>query len=357
MHATRASLILERVRPLLILLAACGAPAAAPATPARTGTPATAPIDEPQRALVDPIAVLAPVADQPVSWVTPGPVSFELGGAGIESPGGTRPIEVSIIDRQGGTVRAAVRLEHARFSLWMDRARLFGVLARDVKITPVGAKPTSDKVVVLRAGARVTRLARKGKLVQIRYVGGLEVEGWVEADALGEARRGGARGGRRPSGHRPAMMMPGSVIRTEPRWGTGQLAVVNTSHFLDTVREMNDGWIEVAYADAEVSVRGFTSKRQPPGRVHRPKDPDAPPPVITPNAKVPSGSCLYSKRDGDQIGYIVGDRDVQLDELGAGWWTLAIDTPWGPLPFAARGPSASALTPCAPPGSVPAPAP
>jgi len=95
-------------------------------------------------------------------------------------------------------------------------------------------------------------------------------------------------------------------------------------------------------------VRGYSSKRQPPGQLHRPKDPDAPPPMITPNAKVVGGTCLYSKREGEAIGYLVGDRDVQLDPTTSGWWTLSIDTPRGPLGFATKGSSAQAMTACAP---------
>ncbi|MBA2542623.1 MAG: hypothetical protein H0V17_23470, partial [Deltaproteobacteria bacterium] len=249
-------------------------------------------------------------------------------------------------------------LPHARFSLWSDRARLFGVLKRDLKIaTSPTANPTSQMFVMLRAGARVKRLARnpKTKQTQIRFVGGLEVEGWISDDDLADAGPGGARQGRMASGRKSAMMIPGAVIRSEPKWGSNKLAVVASAYLLDTVQELADGWIEVTYTDGDVSVHGYASKRQPPGAVHRPKDPDAPPPVITPNAKVASGTCLYSKRNGDRVGYIVEERDVQLDDLGSGWWTLAVDTPWGPIPFAAKGPDASALTPCAPAGSVPVP--
>lgn len=351
------------MRGLLVFLVACGGAATQPATVPTVDPKVTPPSghDEPHRPTIDPLAVLAPVDDQPMSWLSPGPISLELGGAGIESPGGSRPIEVALVDHQGSQVRAVARLPHARFSLWSDRGRLFGVIKRDLKIsTGPGANPTSQMFVMLRAGARVKRLARnpKTKQTQVRFVGGLEVEGWIADDNLADSGPGGGRGSRMHSGKRQAMMIPGSVIRTEPRWGTNTLAVVNTAYMLDTVKEMNDGWIEVTYADGDVSVRGYTSKRQPPGAVHRQKDPDVPPPVITPNAKVAAGTCLYSKRNGDRIGYIVGDNtDVQLDALGNGWWTLAVDTPWGPIPFAAKGPSASALTPCAPAGSLPSPTP
>jgi hypothetical protein len=345
------------VRGLIVFLVACGG--AAPPTAVPTADPeVTAPSghDDSHRAAIDPLAVLAPVENQPMSWLSPGPISLELGGAGVESPGGSRPIEVALVDHHGTQVRAVVRLPHARFSLWSDRGRLFGVLKHDLKLANVpGANPMSEMFVMLRAGARVKRLARNGKTkqTQIRFVGALEVEGWIADDNLSDAGPGGTRAGRMHSGRRPAMMFPGSIIRTEPRWGTNTLAVVNTAHMLDTIQEMNDGWIEVTYADGDVQVHGYTSKRQPPGAVHRQKDPDVPPPVITPNAKVPSGTCLYSKRNGDRIGYIVGEIDVQLDDLGSGWWTLAVDTPWGPIPFAAKGPK-DALTPCAPAGSVPA---
>lgn len=343
------------MRSFVLLLAACGGAAPTATSPATPDPEVIGPrsIEEPH-APIDPIAVLAPVEDQPMSWVSPGPVQLELGGAGIESPGGSKPIEFAIVDRSSNFVRGVVRLPHARFSLWSDRARLFGVLTRDHRITVRSGRP-SEMFVMLRAGARVKRLARKNKQTQIRYVGALEVETWVPDELLGDQGSGEKRSGKMPSGRRAATLLPGSIIRNEPQWGQNQLAVALNAFALDTVQELADGWVEVMYNDGDVSLHGFTSKRLPPGQVHRPKDPDAPPLVTTPNAKVASGTCLYAKRDGDKIGYVVGDRDVQLDDAGNGWWTLSLDTPWGPIGFAAKGPSASALTPCAPAGSVPAP--
>jgi len=344
---------------VVLAISGCGGmPASATSTPTTptSAAPAVARAPDADKVPIDPIAVLAPVDDQPVSWLAPGAIQLELGGSGIESPGGDRPIEVAIVDRQGSLVRAVVRLDHARFSLWSDRSRLFGVIQRDQRVrTFAGAMPMDKMSVELRPGARVRRLAHKGKETQIRFVGALEVEGWVPDDVLGDAGQGGRRAGRMPSGGRPLMLMPGSIIRSKPEWGNNELAMMATGYLVDTVQEQADGWIEVAYTDGDVSLHGYASRRQPPGRVHRPHDPDAPPPLITANAKVASGTCLYSKRDGDPIGYIVGDRDVQLDDAGTGWWTLAVDTPWGPIPFAARGPTQATLTPCAPAGSVPPP--
>jgi hypothetical protein len=78
--------------------------------------------------------------------------------------------------------------------------------------------------------------------------------------------------------------------------------------------------------------------------------------VSTPSAKAASGTCLYARARGEPIGYIVGDRDVQLDDAGGGWWTLTLDTPWGPLELAARRSAPRELVACAPAGSVPPPA-
>ncbi len=356
MHAGRASLILDVVRSLVLVLAACGGAAQPPIAPppAPEVSRATPVNEDAPHAPIDPLAVLASVEDEQISWLTPGPVQLELGGGRIESPGGSKPIEVAIVDRSSNFVRAVVRLPHARFSLWSDRAKLYAVLQRAHRIA--GLPGRSDGMFVeLRAGARVKRLARRNKQTQIRYLGAIEVETWVADEVLGEQGSGERRMGKIPTGNRPAMLFGGSIIRAEPVWGNNQLAVAVNGYQIDAIRETADGWMEVGYADGDVVVRGYASKRQPPGAVHRSKDPDAPPPVIAPNTKVASGTCLYAKREGEAIGYIVGDRDVQLDDAGTGWWTLAVDTPWGPISFAARGPSGSALTPCAPVNTVPPP--
>ena len=57
---------------------------------------------------------------------------------------------------------------------------------------------------------------------------------------------------------------------------------------------------------------------------------------ITANTKVASGTRLYARVKGDAIGYIVGDRDVDLAAVERGWFALTIDSPWGPVAFAAR---------------------
>nr|MBA2543205.1 hypothetical protein [Deltaproteobacteria bacterium] len=109
------------MRGLVITLAACAA-TQSPTTPVADDPKlaTTPPPEDAHRAPIDPLAVLAPVDDQPASWLAPGSISLDLGGAGIESPGGSRPIEVTLVDRQGSLVRAVVRLPHARFSLWSD---------------------------------------------------------------------------------------------------------------------------------------------------------------------------------------------------------------------------------------------
>ena len=322
------------------------APPVVDAAPRAKGKPAA-----PERAPVDPIAALVGVEGADVSWLAPGQAQLELDGATIDNPGGGKPIEVSVIDAHGSKLRVSVRLEHARFSLWTDRNRLFAVMRRDQRVSD----PFGETFALVRAGARVKRLRHDGKRTEIRYYGALEVEGWVPDDVLGDAGPPHEYRNRFPSGHRTLMVTPGAVIRAKNDWAADELAVMANGYFLDTLTELDDGWTEVSYDDGDLSVHGFVSKRLPPGQVHRPHtDPEVQPVPITPNAKVASGTCLYARPKGDAVGYLVGDRDVDLSDAETGWFALALDSPWGPIVFAARGPTRSDLFTCAPAGTVPA---
>jgi hypothetical protein len=333
---------LADVRALAIaLLSACAAappPVAAP--PPRPGA------SQPARPPVDPIAALAGEPAE-VAWLVPGPIQLELGGPTLAAGGAGRPIEVAPIDDQGNLVRVAVRLEHARFSLWIDRGKLLAVLARDHKIDPLGPPVIGGDVqVVLHAGARLQRLGHKDHATHVRYLGELEVEGWVPDALLGERGRPRDGLGRIPTGRQTRMVTPGSVIRTEPRWASSALATTVNTGFLDVVERVDDAWLEVSYEDGDVSVRGFLSLRDPPGRVHHWHERDAA--SAAPNGKVANGTCLYARAGGEPVGYVVGDRPAELEDAGDGWWTVTLDTPWGPLGFAAQGAADGPLAACGP---------
>jgi hypothetical protein len=337
-------------------LAGCGARAVAPArseiSPAADARADGRTAARPRRAPVDPIAALAPDDAGARSWVVPGPILLELGGTPVSVAGSGRPIEVVPIDRQGNLERVAVQLEHARFSVWIDRARMLAVMQRDHRVQPLGPPVGGDVELVLRAGAVVQRLAHRDHATQIRFRGALEVETWVPDAAIADRGPPRASLGRVPTG------LPGAVIRAEPKWAAGELALMGTGSFLDTIRDVDEAWSEVSYEDGDLRVHGFVSRRDPPGRLHHWPETDGTP-TIAPSATVASGTCLYARIGGEPIGYVVGDRPVELDEApgasGTGWWALAIDTPWGPLELAARGPSKTELAACAPAGSVPPP--
>jgi len=340
-----------RVFAIGFCLAACGGAAAqAPSPP--TPKPSRIHVD-PDRAPVDPIAALTPDDVAELSWVVPGPIRLELGGTTVAAGGIGRPIEATPIDEEGNLVRIAVRLEHARFSVWIDRGQMLSVLTRDQRIDALGVPAVgSDVEVVLRAGATVRRLAHRERSTQVRYLGALQVEGWVPDTVLADRGRPRDGSGRIPTGRKTLMVIPGAIIRAEPRWAASELAIMASGYFLDTVRELDDAWTEVSYEDSDVIVHGYVSRRDPPGRLHHWRDSDAPT-KVAPNVSIASGTCLYAHTGGDAIGYLVGNRPVDLEDSGSGWWTVTIDTPWGPLGFAARGPSRSELAPCAPPGTVP----
>jgi hypothetical protein len=333
-----------------LCLVACGG-TTVPATP--PPAPPRHVATEPDRPPVDPIAALTPDDTAVRSWVVPGPVHLELGAAAIAAGGAGRPIEVTPIDEEGNLQRVAIRLDHARFSVWIDRGQMLAVLTRDQRLDALGVPAVGAEVqVVLRAGATVRRLAHRDRSTQVRYLGALEIEGWVPDAVLADrgAPRGGA--GRIPTGRKTFMVLPGAVIRAEPRWAASELALMSTAYSLDIIRELDDAWTEVGYEDGDVAVHGFVSRRDPPGRLHHWRDSD-PPPSVAPNTAVPGGTCLYARAGGDEIGYLVGNRPVALEDIGNGWWSLMIDTPWGPLGFAARGPSKTELSACAPPGALP----
>jgi hypothetical protein len=341
----------------LFAVAACGQTSPATTTPAH-------PTRTTHVVAREPIDVLAALADtgREVSFIVPGTAQLELGGAVVQAPDGAEPLEVIPLDERGNDVRVGLRLDHARFALWTQRARMLAIVARDQRVeeragagfTPYSAEPVEAR---LRATALVRRLAHEDHWTRIRYLGAVEVDGWVPDDALVDHTPAARTPtGRIPTGRTTLSVFPGVVIRSEPRWAARELAVMANGYFVDQIREVDDAWVEVGYEDGDVAVHGFVSRRDPPGRVHRPHEAD-PPVVVAPNATAASGTCLYASEAGEPIGYLVGDRQVALDATHAGWFALSIDTPWGPVTFAARGPTESELVACAPPGSVPAPAP
>ena len=341
---------MEMRRAGLCLLAACGG-AARTASPTTPAAPVTT-HHEPAREPIDVLAVLAD-SQRDVAWIVPGAAQLELGGAPIQAPDGAEPLEVIPLDERGNDVRVGVRLDHVRFALWTQRARLLAIVLRDQRVeerpgggfTPISSEPIEAR---LRATALVRRIAHQKTWTKIRYSGALEINGWVPDDALGERTRAGKQPlGRIPSGRTTLAVFPGAVIRSEPQWASRELAVMASGYFIDEVKPIDDAWSEVAYEDGDIEVHGFLSRRDPPGRVHRPHEADPIVPVQT-TATAPTGTCLYASENGEPIGFVVGDTPVALEPTHTGWFSLVLDTPWGAIAFAARGPTEAELATCAP---------
>ena len=327
-----------------VLRAGDGAGSAASPTRARGSR---AEIDDPQ---VDPLVELAR-EDYAAGWIAPRQLVLAPHGTPLYPPANLPVQQVQILERHGRELRIGVRQEGARFALWTDTTGLLATVKRALRVETTGTYGfTPDAQVELQAGAPVSVLGKDDHRTHVRYLGALEVDGWIPTDALGDRGPSGPRGGSVLRGMHPLTVMPGTAIRTEARWGAPLLAVVAHSYFIDDLKDLGDGKHEVEYLDADVHVHGFVATRDPPEAVRgRPRDP--PPPVgATPTtATVASGTCLYDRPRGDAIGYIDGATPVDLEPGSGSWFTITLDTVWGPLTFAAQGASVTDLVACAKP--------
>lgn len=278
-------------------------------------------------------------------WIVPGPAQLVLGGTSLQSQD-DEPIEVDLLDERGGDVRVGVRLDHARFAVWTARARMLGVLAREQHISgsPNGEMVRDGASVVLRAGTPVHRLSRKEGHTRIRYIGNVEVEGWVPDDALAERGTPGRTAGTRGAQRKPVMISVGAPIRSERHVHARALAVAHYSMFVDSLEVLDDNWQRVAYSDNDVSVRGFVHKFAAPSVTHRRRESE-PGPVLTPNFTVAADTCLYAAEE--LVGFVVGDRPALVEPASRiGWFTVTLETPWGPVAFEAKGPTETSLAKC-----------
>ena len=355
------------MRALSLVLVGCGASAATPAAvTAKSAPPATVKHTNGSPAL-DPIAVLSDAPDKySHSFIVPGLASLELDGATLQAPSGAGELEVTIVEEQSSMVRVAVRTDGLAFALWTERARLLGILVHDQLVGEMAGggfwDPSSDAPFAeVRAGARVRMLNHKDNWTQVRYLGSLEIDGWLPDTALVDRTiTDHAQIGRMPTGLPTLLVTPGSVVRSEPKWVAREIAVMANGYFLDTIKEIDDAWAQVGYEDGDIRVRGFISRQDPPGRVHKPHESEVAPPLITANTLVAKGTCLYAAQHGDTIGFVAEDRNAEISSgRSPGWYTVGFDTPWGPITFATQGTSEHDLTPCGPPVApvVPSPPP
>ena len=339
----------------LLVVGACGG--AAPIAPVTPSTPPPArpiavapPVVDEDISNGDPIAFLAKEPEL-VSWIVPKSGQLESGGPGLTVPEGAAPVRVALIETHGNDLRVGVRLETLRFALYTDREWLLATVRHDIRVSShdgdfVDYAQADPMEAVLRAGSSVRRLAHKDKATQVRYIGAVEIDGWVPDDVLVDRAPPHERFGRIPNGRPTLTAPPGSIIYAEPRWGSHELAVMANGYFVDSIKEIDDSWVEVGYADSDVTVHGYFGRHEPPGRTHTPHADDNPPPPTTPNQLVPAGTCLYAKSGGEAIGFVTADTSVDLEDARDGWFTLQADTPWGPIVFAAQGVTAHDLARC-----------
>lgn len=305
-----------------------------------------------EREPVDPIAVITrePAA---VSWLVPSSAQLELGGTSVHASDGAPPLKVVVIEDVGSSLRVAVRLERVRFAAWTERASLLAIVAHDQRVAPRAggnfievdhAEPTET---MLRAGAVVRRLGHKDGWTEVRYFGDVEIEGWLPDAAIADS--GPPHDAPPAANAHPTMSaLPGTVIRSQPKWASTQLAVMANGRFVEAIHDVDDAWVEVRYRDGDVAVHGYVSRRDPPGHLHRPHASEAPMPVIA-NHTLAAGTCLYARELGEALGYAVIDLPAALEPgQHTGWFAASVETPWGPIEFAVNGPDDHDLVACDP---------
>ena len=340
--------------PLIALLAACGATAPAPHMAPPSPAIRTARAEAPTTA-VDPQPFLADTPPTELrSAVTPRAAWLDLGASPVSPDGEPRdPVEVILVEPGPTMVRVAVRTPALRYVIWVARADLHGVLAHEVTVAPPTSAGQDGPRATLRRGARIEVVERKGDRARIRYTGGVEIETWTEASAIaeqGELREGG---GQVFSGRRLFHIVPGLAIRAEPRWGDNILAVLARTFIVEELRSLDDAWSEVQYIDGAVSVRGFTSRRDPPQRL-RGRGPDgsgggaATAPALAATEQLPPGVCLHASAGGEAIGLTVAAVPAAVDsDDKEGWRAVTVETPWSAMRFFARR-DRGAWQPCEP---------
>jgi hypothetical protein len=347
------------VRALIACAVGCtpaAVPSARPAAPVAAPKVAAAAVEEP----FVPLDLMATLAASDDAWqgtfIGPVPVRLELGGAtyaSIDTPN----VPARVVEKAGKAgVRVAVRLDHVRFGAWVDAWGVLAVIAHDTPVAEFAGGGSSDFTageqdpmeIELRTGAHVRRLKHENGWTEVRYDGGLEVNGWVPDAALVDALAPRQKFGRVPTGAQQLMLLPGAAFKTKPEWAARELAVLASGYVVDSVKQIDDDWFEARYADDDVRLHGVVSRHAPPSRVHHPKERDDTGDAIVPDTNVADGTCLYAREDGDPIGFLVGAQAVQVVDAGRNWFSLYVATPWQRLPFYARGASRTLLATCGP---------
>jgi hypothetical protein len=319
-----------------LLAAACGGAPSTSAQPPGRGDVTDRELRT--RATVDPRPFFSETPPKTQrSWVMPRAARLEVGDR-VASPEADpiEPVEVMIVEPGPTMIRVATALPGARFAVWIDRQDLFAVMAREVSVRAPFTQPASEIGITLRSFAPVEILEKEEERSKVRYSGAIELETWVPNDSLTWEAEPELRGGMVLGGGKVLHATPGLAIRAEPRWGGQQLAALAKTYFISEVRAVDDAWSEVRYSDGEVSVRGYASRRDPPVKLARRAPASQPSSSLATDDKLPAGTCLHARARGEVVG-ISNDVAVAVAEgEGEGWMLVTMETPWGPLAFAAR---------------------
>jgi hypothetical protein len=308
---------------LVLAAASCGAPADAPTT-----TPTVARAETPRAHVVQPWELLvrgAPATGVPRAILARhGEAWLRLGGAVDTAPGWQEldNADRAVVEVRGEHVRLMLEDDDVRLFVWVARADLAPVIAREVSLAPG---------VTLAPGTTFTEVARADDTVSIVVTEDqLRVEGTVPTSAIGDLWEPGASRKEQRSSH---ALEAGVVIHTAPDEEAPVLATTTDTIDVRALGLSFRGWREIVTLGPHVTVRGFVRER------------DAKSDVLgggtsggygygsthAMSLEVGAGTCLYDDVDGEVIGLVVADRTRLMREIDNGWFALMVNSPWGIL--------------------------
>jgi hypothetical protein len=252
----------------------------------------------------------------------------------LNPPDGVSAYGRALVEKHSGNqMQIFVRTEDVRFWLWVKSVSVARFVARPIEMFVPVAGPEPSGHVTLGAGASVEVIEDRGQTLHVRYLGGVELDTTLPANALTMSATLSYAGDFLSN---PVLVRRGALIYQQPDQTSQVLAKVSSAWQLSIIRELDNGWIEVNYHTTTVDVVGYYSAQMPPGLVTSTWTGQVP--TVAANSgdtELLPFTCLYSSVNGAIAGIVDKTMSTTVDASSDPQWKLAtVETPWGRIRFA-----------------------